>query len=336
MKPDKKRRIPAHLKRMICIAGSPRSGTTWLGKTFDSHPATLYRHEPDSTHRPPNLPLHILPKDYDRYAAAALAYLQRMVTARDAKTSGILPVFQKDYYTPLKNRARHYSVVTAKGLSRAGVGLKIPDFIDHRNAATSRIVWKTIESLGRMGLLSSLLPEARFVHVVRHPCGHIASTLRGEARQKFDSGSGAADDHGIFRLLVETDALRNRGIGMAEIEAMAPGERLAVRWLAVNEQFMLETRTTPSVRSVAYEAICDDPVAGYRSLFEFCDLRWPAQTEGFLRKSTSRDDSGYYAIHKDPARAANKWRDELEPAEADRIRAVVADSLPWQLFAGRE
>lgn len=29
----------------ILLFGLPRSGTTWLGKLFDSHPDTLYRHE---------------------------------------------------------------------------------------------------------------------------------------------------------------------------------------------------------------------------------------------------------------------------------------------------
>ena len=30
------------------LFGMPRPGTPWLGKVFDSQPATLYRHEPDS------------------------------------------------------------------------------------------------------------------------------------------------------------------------------------------------------------------------------------------------------------------------------------------------
>src|SRR5580692_5237881 len=42
MKPSE---IPAD--RVILILGSPRSGTTWLAKIFDSHPDILYRHEPD-------------------------------------------------------------------------------------------------------------------------------------------------------------------------------------------------------------------------------------------------------------------------------------------------
>jgi hypothetical protein len=38
--------VPGH--HGILVFGLPRSGTTWLGKIFDSHPETLYRHEPDS------------------------------------------------------------------------------------------------------------------------------------------------------------------------------------------------------------------------------------------------------------------------------------------------
>ena len=33
---------------MLMIAGMPRSGSTWVGNIFDSHPQTIYIHEPDS------------------------------------------------------------------------------------------------------------------------------------------------------------------------------------------------------------------------------------------------------------------------------------------------
>jgi hypothetical protein len=41
----------------VLVLGSPRSGTTWLAKIFDSHPGVLYRHEPDQlTASEPGLP----------------------------------------------------------------------------------------------------------------------------------------------------------------------------------------------------------------------------------------------------------------------------------------
>lgn len=325
-----------HLQQLICIAGSPRSGTTWVGKSFDSHPATLYRHEPDSTYRHEELPLIVPRADYERWTAPAVEYLDKLVVKRDSKTSGILPVFRKRYYNEAQYQLRRHAVLGVKLLKRAGPDLDVPDLVDCRDPDEARLAWKTIESLGRVGLLAHAVPGARFVHVVRHPCGHIASTLRGEAQRRFTSQSEASEDLGMFAILLRSETLRSRGIDEAAVHSMSPVERLASRWLAMNEELMRDTAGRDNVHSVAYEAICDDPLGQYRALFEFCGLDWNAQTEEFLHTSTSRDSSGYYSVVKDPAVAANRWRDELDQTQADEIRAVVADSLPWRLFAGRE
>jgi hypothetical protein len=42
---------------LILILGLPRSGTSWLGKVFDSHPDVAYLHEPDK---------HVLIWDFGR------------------------------------------------------------------------------------------------------------------------------------------------------------------------------------------------------------------------------------------------------------------------------
>ena len=31
--------------RLVMVLGAPRSGTSWVGKIFDSHPDVLYRRE---------------------------------------------------------------------------------------------------------------------------------------------------------------------------------------------------------------------------------------------------------------------------------------------------
>ena len=47
--------------RPILAIGMPRSGTTWIGKILDSHPRTLYRHEPDTWRRLDTIPLFPAP-----------------------------------------------------------------------------------------------------------------------------------------------------------------------------------------------------------------------------------------------------------------------------------
>ena len=46
---------------MILITGMGRSGTTWLGKIFDSFPETRFISEPESEVRMDEIPTFILP-----------------------------------------------------------------------------------------------------------------------------------------------------------------------------------------------------------------------------------------------------------------------------------
>ena len=40
----------------------------------------------------------------------------------------------------------------------------------------------------------------------------------------------------------------------------------------------------------------------------------------------------YYSVVKDPLKAATKWKDELSPADIERIRSVVAKTQPGGLY----
>ena len=73
------------MRTPLLLFGLPRSGTTWLGKIFDSHPDTLYWHEPDSVWR---LPGSLLP-DVDGGEPDELAlraWLQRLQSSAPLKT----------------------------------------------------------------------------------------------------------------------------------------------------------------------------------------------------------------------------------------------------------
>ena len=64
----------------IFIFGVPRSGTTWLAKIFDSHPATLLRHEPDTVNPTAAIPFIMSEEEIDQYLTEARDYLHERTT----------------------------------------------------------------------------------------------------------------------------------------------------------------------------------------------------------------------------------------------------------------
>ena len=81
----------------ILVFGMPRSGTTWLGKIFDSHTQTLYRHEPDSWRRLSTIPLMPSMKDASQYAEDIQVFNAGLSGIRAAKVCAKQPLFRKQY-----------------------------------------------------------------------------------------------------------------------------------------------------------------------------------------------------------------------------------------------
>ena len=79
-------------KNLILLFGPSRSGTTWIGKIFDSHPTAIYRHEPDAVHPLSDVPLIIDRHDYDQYAPLLRAYTDSLRGMNHHRICGKLPV----------------------------------------------------------------------------------------------------------------------------------------------------------------------------------------------------------------------------------------------------
>lgn len=319
-------------ERLIFILGAPRSGTTWLAKIFDSHPDVLYRHEPDATIRDFSFPLQCEPADAAKHKEAARAYVERLLDVRVPKSAATWPVFPKSYYGALKSRLRTAVVAAARAAGRAPViaersrAVQLPDLFAPERYPALRTVIKSVSSLGRAGVFAEALPGSRFVLIIRHPCGYVASTLRGEARGKF---SRLYPAHQVLG----TSHAALYGLTEERFNALSRPEQLAWNWAINYEEAIRDLGGSGRVRLVRYEDLGSHPMEETRALFAFAGLPWSAQTEAFIRKSTSHHGPDfYYGVLKNTDQVVNRWRTELSPEDQRAIKAVVDQTALAAVF----
>lgn len=319
---------------MILVFGLPRTGTSWLGKIFDSHPGTLYRHEPDKRVQTEGVPMLLPAARLDERREEVETFLSRVLSNRVPAVTAKLPAFPKSYRSPGRQLLRSGIALAAKALP-AGLArrVQVPDLIDPRSPRP-RLVWKSISSVGRLGALGRALPGSRGILIVRHPCGQIASILRGYAAGRFGDNRLPSEQYRVLQALAESAPGRAYGLTVDALRGMHPTGRMAWRWVLFLEQALADIAGLPGWRVARYEDLCEQPAEGARELFEFAGLEWHPQTEAFLRDSTQGEDDHYFAVRKDPRRSAGKWRQELAAEDARRILDVIARSPVGRLYAG--
>ena len=319
----------------VLLFGMARSGTTWVGKLFDSHRNTLYRHEPDTVQRLNDI-LAICP-DRGAVPPEALArlrlYAQTLAQRNEPRVCTKMPVFPKAYMSPAHFRGFQANITLNKFAERAGINIPVMNTGGAASRAGAVVVWKSIESLGRLGVLLDAIPGARAVHLVRHPCGSIASVRRGEAGGSFTSATPASEDWHFYDCLLDTAQARKYGLTKAQLVECSPLERMAWSWVIINEKAMTECAPDPRYLLMRYEDICEDPLTQTRRMFMHCGLSVDTQAEAFITRSVTGRSGNYYSVFKDPTESADKWRHELSAADARAVAAVVEHTAPGRLFA---
>jgi hypothetical protein len=302
----------------ILILGAPRSGTTWLAKIIDSHPDVLYRHEPDATVPPPAaLTPDALPPLLARWAAGTSG---RTVTKR--------PYFRKSWQ-PGWARILHTLLGTAVSAAahlppplKALAGLSIPDLATR---GVPRLAIKSIGWAEGAAVLARTLPESRTIFILRHPCGQVASVMRGNRQRRFELKTQGTDmpfdEAGAIRFAAA------HGTAAAAFQALPDAAKYAWSWRAFNEPTYAALAAQPNVHVVLYEALCTESVTLTGRILRFARLDWNRQTEDFVARSIAhRGDAGYYAVFRDAVATAEAWRTTMPPADQAAVRSVVSAS----------
>jgi hypothetical protein len=297
--------IPA---RPILLVGAPRSGTTWLAKIFDSHPDVLYRHEPDE----------VVPS-----SGSIQQDVARWVRQHDARTAGKRPFFRKSWQAAPAGLLRTTLAYAGAAAERIGLPrLPIPDMGDLDSA---RAVIKSVRLCTNIGDFTRAFPAGRAVLIVRHPCGQVASVMRGAWDGRF-----ALAQPGTDMPFDEAAAMRfaaRHGVDRSAFQCLPDAAKYAWSWREFNESAWTAVSGQSNARVVVYEDLCTRPVAQAQAILAFAGLTWHAQTEAFLARSTGYDGvAGYYAVVRNSITAAERWRTAMEAEDQDAVRAVVRGS----------
>ncbi len=292
----------------ILIAGAPRSGTTWLAKIFDSHPGTIYRHEPDEV-APPT-----------RDIAADLV---RWARQTDPRTAGKRPFFPKSWQATPARWLRASLAYASAAAARAHLPpCPIPDLGDTNHA---RLTLKSVRLDTEIGAFAKTFPEGRAILILRHPCGQVGSVMRGNRAGRFVLAEDGTDMP--FDEATAIAFAARHGLSEPAFQAQTDAAKYAWAWRAFNETATAAIANTPNARLTIYETLCAEPARETKDLFAFAGLPWDKQTETFLTRSTTHEGkAGYYAVVQNSLAAAERWRATMSPEDQAAVKDVVRDS----------
>ena len=314
---------------MIFIFSSPRSGSTWLAKAFESHPDTLYLHEPDIVDRGDDLLPHWFDGDASGYEDKARQYLSRLSQNRNLRTVGTRPFFRKRYRSEIAFKIRTALIYAGKGLEKAGLTalsqkIEIPDMA--RAGFSPKLVMKSVSALGRIEALAKSGVPVSPILLLRNPCAYVQSYLRGNRM-------GVMKAPGRLGRLLATRSARRLKADAALDRTGDPVERLAWEWLLANCEANEAIAQSGGI-VVKYEDVASSPEKELRPLFSKLGLDWPDCTTQFLQTSSSGEGSSYYSLSRDPMVAISRWKQEMPQTDIEKVQTIVSrDPVGRQYFS---
>ena len=314
------------MKRVL-INGLGRSGTTWALKTFDHHPHVFASHEPEQVLMSRTLYKNIFSDDPAKLRTLA----DGLFNTRGLRAMRRRPIRRKAYRTGAAHVARLAYIYGLSVLGQVHPRLErllrkvpVPDLADLSNATQ---VIKTVSMEAGMEKVARLYDDVRFVYIVRHPCGYVASVLNG------------MDSRHMGITFLPPRPLMKELFGFEKPETLQESdfstlEIVAYRWAAYCHLNVATAGTLSNLRVMKYEDLCADPIKEFREMFEWCGLDWHPDCEAFLAESlaSEADSDDYHGLLRNPLIAANKWRESMPAEDIRRVMNICRHSAAAKLF----
>lgn len=305
----------------VLIAGVPRSGTTWIGRALGHTAHATYVNEPDGFRDPfaftvmlrlgenPVLEPGEPAPDLERLWAGALAGGRPAGSLRDR--------FARSRYerTPLEDRraarARGHATGPLRLVTLAAVP-RVPE-PDARH-----VVVKSVQSALALEWIAQRF-SPRVLVVERNPLNVLASWVELD----------------YARSPRERDSIEAYARRRWDLAPPAPGaphlEVQAFSYGVLSSALRDATIRHPEWTRTSHEHLCTDTEARFAALAAELGLEWNDTAAGFVRDS-DREGTPYRTLRRTEEQP-NRWRDRLDDAQVETIRATLA-RFPFPLLAG--
>jgi hypothetical protein len=324
----------------VFILGTQRSGTTWLANIFDSHPECLHYYEPFA---PAYGLFSYFPHEFQLPAGPMPAVSARLRTDLPRLIEKRSRLFDPVHASRRQFAFEAWMMGKIEALSRRvplpALGFAAQFNLLHLNRIGQEpVAWfqkgvvritaiKEVRLYFKAAYLAEVLPEARFIHVLRHPAAVVLSMDNFLRRGRLVE----IRDH--IGALVETIA------SQPELDAYRPvlarvrdgnlHDRLAAYWRVANEELANQLEAIPErALPLAYEALASDPLARSAEMFAWCGLAMHPQTEAYIRQSSTSRSDRKTALDTNRVSASyyRDWVGKVTPEVRDSVDRICGDS----------
>jgi hypothetical protein len=290
----------------ILVTGSHRSGTTWVGRTLALSPNVGYVHEPFNVQRWPGWMREELPHWY-----------LHVTEENEARFAGLVEDVLRFRY-PIRN------IVSAQDLRHvAQMAAEFPLSLFYRLRRMRPLLKDPIALMSSEWLADRF--GAEVVVLIRHPAAFAGSLKRLDWRFEFENWR---DQPTFLRDLAAPYEEDIRRFAEEERDVI---DQAVLMWNVTHHVIRTYRSRRPEWTFLRHEDLSEDPLKGFRELYDRLDLSWDGIVEdAVIRSSTdqTRKEVPTYlhrTVRRDSRAARWTWATRLTPEEIDRVRRGTAE-----------
>jgi hypothetical protein len=319
------------------ITGNGRSGTNWLETILHASPLTHCRSEPYGIPSSPfnqhpqvwktGKPTPDMERLWDEVVVWSRSHIGHGDHAFTSPKRHVHPLAQRSGIARLIAHSKSRRLLALVQPSLGHGECQMPWWLGSQSRLEQAYaVFKINVDRHMAAWILSNRPQARILHMIRHPCGRLNSWL-----SRYVAGRNSDDI-----LEVRKDRLRKLGDAeptwkekFGDVEAMGLVECEVWFWRYLNESVYAAASGHAGYLRLIYEELVEAPLANARKAYDFCGLPWDAHIEAIVSRGLEGSVRG--KLSGTPRSIARAWKTRLSSEHIRIVESIVRDSpiMKW-------